>query len=329
MTGIYEQLNLLGLDQALDLARTASERKRLRMAHDYLSNEDLETNYLYSGFCQTALPHREPKNPYDLWQRKSGNASLTIRPGILPKEDGTTENVGIPYGSRARLVLIHWQTEAIKHQSPEIRLGGSTREWFAKLGLSGTGGERGNYGAVKEQTMRIARCTFTIRGAGSITDIQLINHMTLWGSDRNTPKDVWLTHEFFELLKDHAVPLDELALAKLKQSSLALDLYCFLASRLWRVDKPEGIFLTWRRLAENLGSASNSRVLGQRIQETMKDVMAVYPDARVDVDPRGLRLFKSATPVARATKLGWTGGLKAQPQLPAPAPIQPLRIIQS
>src|SRR5437867_2288771 len=44
-----------------------------------------------------------------------------------------------------------------------------------------------------------------------------------------------LSTEFYHSLLEHAVPLDQSALAVLKHSALCLDIYAWLAQRLWRV----------------------------------------------------------------------------------------------
>lgn len=62
-----------------------------------------------------------------------------------------------------------------------------------------------------------------------------------------------LSHEFFATLAEHAVPLDPRAIHALQKSALALDVYTWLAHRLWRIKKPDGVKLSWRNLKEQFG----------------------------------------------------------------------------
>jgi hypothetical protein len=59
---------------------------------------------------------------------------------------------------------------------------------------------------------------------------------------------VELSAAYFASLQEHAVPLNLEALGALKESALALDLYAWLAQRLWRVHPKEAAFITWASL---------------------------------------------------------------------------------
>ena len=99
----------------------------------FFSLEQEAVNYLHSGFCQAALPHREPKNPSDPWVRRNGAYQLVIRPGILPLRDRIV-SVGVPYGTKARLIMIYFQTEAVRKRSQVIDLGPNMASWLKKWG---------------------------------------------------------------------------------------------------------------------------------------------------------------------------------------------------
>ncbi|WP_264820785.1 replication protein RepA, partial [Acetobacter pomorum] len=84
---------------------------------------------------------------------------LMVEPGSVATEDGVIR-IGVPYGSRARLILLYLQTEAIKTNSREIELGRSLREWLQKLGVS-IGGK--SMKDVREQALRLSRCRMTFQ----------------------------------------------------------------------------------------------------------------------------------------------------------------------
>ncbi len=313
MAELHRQLLLKGLDGVLAETETPADRRRAQWAHEILTTEHDVVNYLHSGFCQAALPHREPKNPTEPWVRRNGSYQLVIRPGILPLRDRVVE-IGVPYGTKARLIMIYFQTEAVQQRSHVIDLGPTMACWLKKMGLGTSGGPRGTYAPVREQALQIARSEFTMRferGAqeARLADQRIVDGMDLWKDDFSDRDDLfrtggeWVRHiklsdVFFEHLMEHSVPLSEEAIAKLKQSSLALDLYVWLTYRLHALKKE--VTIPWHALAEHFGSESGHRQLAFRLKEVLRDVIAVYPEADVEPSGRGLLLrpSKPSVPVS-------------------------------
>lgn len=309
MAELHRQLLLRGIDDLIAEAGTPADQRRVRWAHEILTSEQDGVNYLHSGFCQAALPHREPRNPLEPWVRRNGAYQLVIRPGILPLRDRVIQ-VGVPYGTKARLIMIYFQTEAVRTRSQEIDLGPTMASWLRKMGLSTSGGSRGSYAPVREQVLRIARCEFTMRFNRSDTEARLadqriVDGIDLW-QDATDDEDLfrtggeWVRHvrlsaPFYEHLMEHAVPLSEEAIARLKHSNLALDLYVWLAYRLHALRKETTV--PWYALAEQFGSESGHRQIAFRLKETLRDVIAVYPEANVEASTRGLILRPSPSAV--------------------------------
>jgi hypothetical protein len=305
MAEVHNQLVLYGLEHILAEADTPATRRRVRWAHEMLSLEQDAVNYLHSGFCQAALPHREPKSPNEPWVRRNGAYQLVIRPGILPLRDKVIP-IGVPYGTKARLIMIYFQTQAVRNHSQIVDLGPNMASWLKRMGLGTSGGPRGSYSPVREQALRIARCEFTMRfertaSEAQLTDQRIVDGMHLWrvdssDEDRSQSRGEWVRHvklsdAFYEHLANHSVPLSEEAIARLKHSSLALDLYVWLTYRLHGLRKETVV--PWLALSEHFGSESGHRQLAFRLKEVLKDVVAVYPDANVDTSPRGLTLRPS------------------------------------
>ncbi len=306
MADLHQQLMLRGLQEVLAGSELAADRRRVQWAHEILTTEHDTVNYLHSGFCQAALPHREPKNPSEPWVRRNGAYQLVIRPGILPLRDRVVE-IGVPYGTKARLIMIYFQTEAVRSKSQLVDLGPTMASWLKKMGLTTSGGARGSYAPVREQALRIARSEFTMRferGAqeARLADQRIVDGMDLWRDDTAGEEDLfrtggeWVRHiklsdAFFEHLMEHSVPLSEEAVARLKHSSLALDLYVWLTYRLFALKKETTV--PWHALSDHFGSESGHRQLAFRLKEVLKDVTAVYPEANVEASGRGLLLKPS------------------------------------
>src|SRR5690349_13889558 len=197
MAELHRQLMLHGFEQVLSGTETPAEQRRVRWAHEILSLEQDTVNYLHSGFCQAALPHREPKNSTEPWVRRNGAYQLVIRPGILPLRDRVL-TVGVPYGTKARLIMIYFQTEAVRSRSQVVDLGPTMASWLKKMGLSTSGGPRGSYAPVREQAMRIARSEFTMRferGAqeARLADQRIVDGMDLWSDNSAGNDDLFRT----------------------------------------------------------------------------------------------------------------------------------------
>jgi hypothetical protein len=229
------------------------------------------------------------------------------------RADGSYIEVGVPYGTRARLILLYLMTMAIQTRSRSVSMERSMSAWLRKIGLAVTGGPRGTIRPVREQALRISRCALTLRfdddGHASLTDRRMVNGLHLWAADESDewPEAVELTPEFFEHLLEHVVPLDEYAIAKLKGSSLALDLYVWLSHRLPRLERP--VMLSWNRLMPQFGSQSTSLgSFAQNFRESLLDVLAVYPGARVELHHGGIELLPGPAAVRRTKAAG--SGLK-------------------
>lgn len=322
VASVHQQLEMFGREETLRLIAQTGTRRVIKMATAAADvrgepGED-DYNFLHTGFCLTALPHSKPKSDTDPWERKNGNLCLVVAPGTTRNEDGSRRYVGVPYGTKARLIMIYLQTAG--QRGPVVPVGDTMRDWMVNnLGLQSTGGQNGTIGLLKEQLLRIANCTMRLEWTShfphgtevEVTKADVVSGFSLWLSNtsngRSWPKEVHLSHDFYQGLKDHSVPLDRRAIRSLSGSSLCLDLYSFFAHRLRRVKQP--FLLTWRDLMGQCGAnMAHTNAFAQRVREALPMVLAVYPDARVDVDASGLVLHNSKPPVAESRRLYVVGG---------------------
>jgi hypothetical protein len=142
-----------------------------------------------------------------------------------------------------------------------------------------------------------------------------ISRFEAWTHNDAAQKSMWpgvmeLSQEFYDTLTSHAVPLDHRALAAIKHSALALDIYTWLAHRLCRIDKPAGVRLSWANLQEQFGQEyRNVKDFRREFREALHQVQGVYPDAKIEPVTGGLMLKSSRPPVPK-TQLLVTGGKK-------------------
>lgn len=322
------QLELFGLEECLRRADAESAtraerlqaRRRIEVAHQILTSlpSSDELAFLHAGMCQMHLPRMRPASNRSPWIKTSGRMRLVIQPGLIVPDYGddvpATECLddeslycGVPYGSRARLLLIWLQSEGVKGR--EIRMDSSLSAWIRSLGLTVTGGPRGSIGAIREQVARIVTCNFSFQWTASdaagttqkIHSTRIVDGMDLWTAAGDASKwqsTIHISESFYEHLREHAVPLDQRAIAHLAGKSLALDLYTFFAHRLHRVSSP--VLLTWSTLYGQFGdSGVTPSRLAQRIKECLPDIHAVYPEAKFDIVRRGVILKYSPPPITR------------------------------
>jgi hypothetical protein len=119
---------------------TTIQRRRIDAATSIRSERAKQIDYLHTIQCQTSLPYRDPGNHVREWDRKQGNASLRIEAGsALDPRTNEYVKLGLPFGEKPRLVLIHLASEAIRTKSPIIDVEDSMTAFARSLGLETNG----------------------------------------------------------------------------------------------------------------------------------------------------------------------------------------------
>ena len=300
MAEVHTLLLAHGKDGAL---RTDIDRAVIEAASGYLSSEDSDIGYFFSGWAQAALPHRRLSDDA-AWQVTTDRVTLIVQPGLRPTSGGVPISVGVPYGSRARLILLYLQTEAVRTNSREVELGRSLHAWLRRLEIP-IGGKQ--MAAVRDQAERISRCrlSFQIK-QGSRTGLvnQHILDTSMFIEDDHTQGGLFverasLSQSFFDELKKHPVPVEEAAVRQIANNSLALDVYCWLAYRLHSLTSP--ITVSWKALHGQFGrSVARLDHFKEHFRTVLALAMSVYPDADVEdaASGAGLVLKPSRPPVA-------------------------------
>jgi Plasmid encoded RepA protein len=221
---------------------------------------------------------------------------------MRPTAAGKPAPIGVPYGSRARLIMLFLQSEALRTGSREVELGRSLREWLQRMGIP-LGGKSATM--VREQAERISRCRLTFQvTAGGRTGLvnQNIVDTAIFLEDATAQGSLFvetakLSEGFFDQLKRHPVPLEDAAIRAVNNNSMALDVYAWLAYRLHALPTPRPV--TWKAIKSQFGSGFGQvRFFKPKFVANLKLAMAVYPAAAVDVNERGLVLHPSRPPVA-------------------------------
>ena len=284
--------------------------RRIDAATEIRSAPADDIAYQHSVLCQTSLPYRN--TPERRWEAKNGHVALLVQAGEAfdPIKQQWVQ-LPLPFGPKARLILMYLNSEAIKTQNPIIDVEDSLTAFLRHLqnGRSPNGDE---IQAFKMQLAALARAKITMAAADLDQDdavrtphgdLPIVKFIDLWFPKNPNQRVLWpgtleLTSDYFEDLRRHAVPLDERAVAALSNSAMALDQYAWLAQRLHRVRAGKPYRVTWANLHAQFGhNYKLIRQFRQAFLKTLANVQAHYPDARLEADEGGLVLHQSPPPV--------------------------------
>ena len=309
-----DQLSLGGTIASLPAVRAANNlnppsRIRRRLIEPIKTDPDTEArlSFQHTVFCQTGLPYRNPGDDVRTWQREQGAVSLRIEAGTArhPKTRKWIE-LGLPWGTKPRLILAHLNAEALRRDSPVIEVESSLSAFVKRIRRFDGGRE---IRAFKDQLSRLSaalvRLATTRGGRAFQIDTKVVTAFELWPELDERQRVLWpstiqLSLEYFNSLREHAVPLNEADLAALAHSAVALDLYAWLAQRLHRINPSRSAFIQWPALKQQFGP--DYHAMGQfkaKFRTTLRQVQTRYKDARIELGGGGIRLHNSPPPVAK------------------------------
>jgi hypothetical protein len=143
-------------------------------------------------------------------------------------------------------------------------------------------------GAELRQNDAFVRDTISLAGVGEG------DQPSLW-QDR-----VRLDDGFWQSLPAHPVPVREEAIRAIGARSLAIDVYIWLAYRLHSLEK--SISVSWAAIHGQFGAGFRLvRQIKPSFTDALSLALAVYPEARVDIDQDGIVLHPSPPAVPRYT----------------------------
>lgn len=292
--------------QPANLPALTSRQKRLLEASLKINNEAPErSDFLHTVMCQVGLPRSQTDALK--FERRNGHISILLEAGKLYNGRNWVQQP-LPYGSTPRLVMVHVSSEAIRTKNRNIEIGDSMRGFLNTLGMTTSGGPRGGYTTLKRQMEALAACRLSLgmfaEGQAITVDAKPIKRFAAWLDQDGSQPTLWpgsleLTQDFYNTLLDHAVPLDYRALAALKHSALALDVYTWLAHRLCRITAAGGAMLSWENLRDQFGQEyATSKDFKKEFRNVLGQVLMVYPEARVGEIDGGLILHPSRPPLS-------------------------------
>jgi hypothetical protein len=287
---------------------TAVQQRLLNLGAEIAATPPDELAFQHSVLTQTSLPTSKPPEGLLIWERQQGRAKLRVEAGsVLDPKTGQYVYPGLPYGSKARLLLMHLNSEAVRRQSPVIPVEESMTAFFRRLmGKTMDGRE---VRRLKYQLSALAaaqfRMGFSENDRTFQVNTQVVTAFELWLARNETQRVLWpatlkLSLDYFDSLTRFAVPLDERAIAALAHSALALDIYCWLAQRLHRILVGRPQLVPWVALYDQFGQGYGEiRYFRRDFLRLLAQVKIAYQAACFDHDRRGITLENSPPPVAK------------------------------
>jgi hypothetical protein len=79
--------------------------------------------FQHTVLCQTCLPFRDPGDEARTWERLNGNIHLKVLAGdAMHPVHSRLVPVGLPFGPKARMILMHINQQAMQEKTPEIEI---------------------------------------------------------------------------------------------------------------------------------------------------------------------------------------------------------------
>lgn len=253
--------------------------------------------HIHSVLALCSLPYTKQALEVREWNRNQGRMKLSVTAGrLMSAENGDWIDQPLPYGSRARLLLLHVCSEAIRTNSPTIEIEDTLCGFIRSLGFPVTGGKYGTITTFKEQINALAACTMRIgtwdgdraRTVSTSPFSSLSVSMFSNGSpEQGTlwPTTLSLSLDFYQTLTKHALPINLHAARAFANSPRKLDLLFWLGYRLHGITRP--VAIPWEKLAEQWGAnytrfTNFKRDFAQEIAE-IKEVFPKLPVTISDV----------------------------------------------
>jgi len=255
-----------------------------------------------------------PRRPTAEQQHKhvNGPHGLMIKAGDL-FDPGANDLVPqpLPYGGKPRILLAYVGSYAKRYKTSQIDLGSSFSDFVSNMAGSATGGVKGSLTLWQKQFAALAAAQITVWANfgdhAKQRQIVIADQIEIWfsrepGQRSLFPSTVTLTDRYYELVTEHAMPVDWRALKALQGDPLALDLYTWLTYRLPRVRQRHGVLIGWADLhAQFGGTYSQVRQFRAAFNKALTKVAKVYLGAKVEPGKAGVLVRPSPPAVSRKT----------------------------
>jgi hypothetical protein len=282
------------------------KRRRLTTAQlleEGAQRDDLQ--HIHSVLAICSLPYTRQDVSKREWERKQGQMKLLVQAGKLMSPSGDWVEQPLPFGSRARLLLLHTCSEAIRQNKPVIEIEDSLSGFMKAMGLKVTGGKNGSLNSFKQQINALAACSMSIGlfdgNKSSTVSAKPFSKIDVWFQKDPTQPMLWpstltFSPEFYQTLRKHALPVNMHAVRAFSASARKLDLLFWLGFRLHDNDTTKRI--SWAALQEQFGDGYSRMDNFQRdFVREINEIKDVFPKLPVKFNETGISIAPGTSEV--------------------------------
>lgn len=288
--------------QAAAVAALPREKRRRQIIREVIEEKPptiADVRHIHSVLAICGLPYERKPIEDRTFRRKQGNMSISLQAGSLTDPNGVEVDQPLPFGPKARLILMHLCSEAVKQKSPTIEIAETFTGFVRDMGFSKSGGKKGPLTAFREQISALAACSIKM----TVTDGQRaqakqffpIESFELWlptNPDQRMlwPSTVTFSPTMFESLQRHALPVNARAVRAFAGSARKLDLYFWLGWRVHNIKDP--LRISWTALREQFGAGyGRERDFRAQLAEEIAHLKEVFPKLPLTITEQGISLM--------------------------------------
>ena len=262
--------------------------------------------YLHTTLMQCFLPQRMPDAAEREWVARYKKARLIIRAGygIDPHNPGRLEELPLPWGAAARLLLAYIIGLAVQTNSPDVDMGKTVRGLVTDLGVKTYGGPVEQQYRMQARSIAAAEIRVVEWDDKSIRERKayVADDITFWCEGDQQQPVQWrsvlrLSDRFFEIIQKHCAPLNLDHLVALRSSPRRQDLYLFLCRITYSLQGQKRIQERLTLLQEILApgiAAAHTALFRQRLRQDLLVIKKIWPELKAQI--RGEYLYIAGSP---------------------------------
>lgn len=286
---------------AAERAAMPREVRRRDIARETIQGEAVTPDnlrFMPTPLAICGLPYKPLPADVLEFERSQGRMAVTVTAGKLRAPDGRRIQQPVPFGPKARLIMAHLSTEALRNNSPVVETSDSLSGFMRDMGFDPRGGRNGNIEPFKDQLRALAACRMEIsawdgKRSGQI-DVKPLQKVELWFAENPGQRSLWpstiaFSQDFYTEIQKHALPIDVRALRALSNSARRLDLLMWVTYRITRLR--ERLILDWKPLKAQFGEGyTRDRDFRSAFFDDVAALLEIFPNLPLTLSERGLAM---------------------------------------
>ncbi|MDR3517451.1 MAG: replication protein RepA [Azospirillaceae bacterium] len=266
------------------------------------SGERIDISFLHRSFCVAGLPIKQRAGNH--FARNDGTFSINVTVPEQTLPDGTSLMVGVPYGPKARLLILWMTTQArdpLRSSGDRWLEIGRIEDWLRGVGINAKGEGAAK---AKDQLVRLTFSLFSMFLKGENLDLfksdKLIESAAFGTGDLEQyatgqlgkvrwPLGLELTQRAYDRFTSRdSIPIPTSRLAEVSHSAMAIDLFVYLCYRLPEITPGDSQLTRWKSLVAQFGNKESPSKFRETFEASIRSALRAYPEANVELTDEGL-----------------------------------------